>query len=200
MRSLHNRCAKQPMAVLLDNCRVHDFEDFYKYCDKFDIQIIWNAKYRPDFNGIEFVWGRAKKHFRAQVDWFKANGVQWNEVQLVEEVLKAIPQDEAVKLTKKGLDNIEKGEPVFPHRFVQGPMHQLKLVDLTKIMKPSKTALTQMKKALETGEQIQKVDPPVLPNQMPPPAQYQEELEERDEEINEMAFRESASYSDNEEN
>ena len=118
MRGLHNCYKKQPIAVLLDNCRIHGKESqtqkFEKYCDEKDIQIIWNIKYRPDLNGIEYVWGRAKKEFRAKVDCFKANGVKWNEVQLVEEVLQTIPKEDAIKLTKVGFDNIQIGKPVFP--------------------------------------------------------------------------------------
>ena len=109
MRALHNKCSKKSIAILIDNCGIHDHKtpEFIEYCDKRDIVIIWNIKYRPDLNGIEFVWKWAKKEYRSWVDWFRANGMNWNETQLVEIIMDSIPTDVAVKETKRGFANIK---------------------------------------------------------------------------------------------
>ena len=86
LRSLHNqKLRKNRVALLLDNSSIHNEKTtvFEKYCERFDIQIIFNIKYRPDFNGIENVWGLAKRRYRAKIDWHKANGVSWNNEMLV---------------------------------------------------------------------------------------------------------------------
>lgn len=101
MRSLNSRCKDKhrPIAILLDNCRIHDSEKFYQYCDQHDIQVIWNVKYRPDFNGIEYFWAAAKRDYRARIDNYKANGLQWNEMHLVQDVLENVDQAQTVKCT-----------------------------------------------------------------------------------------------------
>ena len=203
MRGLHTRSTKQPIAVLLDNCRIHDFEEFHKYCDKFDIKIIWNVKYRPDFNGIEFVWGKAKKMFRAHLDHSKANGLKWNEEQLVEDVLKAIPPAQAIELTKIGFDKIKMGKPVFHQRFLQGPKHNFRLGNLMKILKPSIPARRQYEEFIVRRDkriaQEETRDPGELdPEELQLNPQPLAEVEERDEEIVEAELKDSVTYSEEE--
>ena len=70
------------------------------YCDKMDIQIIFNVPYRPDFNGIEFVWNGAKKEYRKRLDLLKANGEVWNNRLIVEKVLNNIPEDKSAKFVR----------------------------------------------------------------------------------------------------
>ena len=134
--------AMQPIAVLLDNSSIHNEKStaFIRYCDKFDIKIIFNVKYRPDFNGIEAVWGWAKKEIRAKLDWFKANGLEWNELQLVEDIMGSIPKEVAINCTRAGFKNIEKGVPVDSTRFTEGPDHRLNLGNLACIVKPNPSA------------------------------------------------------------
>ena len=55
---------------------------------------------------IEFVWKWAKQEYRSWVDWFRANGMKWNETQLVEIIMDSIPTDVAIKETKRGFANI----------------------------------------------------------------------------------------------
>ena len=125
------------MAVLVDNASIHnrESEGFIKYCDKMDIKILQNVPYRPDFNGIEMAWGGAKREYRKRLDLLKANGVQWNNLQIVEEVVKNIPADKSAEFVRCGLREIEKGNPVFPKRFVEGPHHRLQLEDLRGLVK-----------------------------------------------------------------
>ena len=125
------------MAILLDNSGIHESDEITAYCDKMDIQLIYNVTYRPDFNGIEAVWGWIKKRFRARVDWNKANEQTWDELPLVDEMMRAIPPDVAARLSRVGFEKIREGKPVFSKRFTEGPQHQLRLVDLSKILRPS---------------------------------------------------------------
>ncbi len=143
LRGLHNRCRQQPIAILMDNPRIHPEEEVEAYADKFDIRILWNVKYRADFNGIELVWGWAKREYRKKVDWLKANGIGWKQPELVEEVLASIPTEFAVTAARKGFACIEVGKPVRSKRFVEGPKHDLKLGDLSAILKPNPTTKRQ---------------------------------------------------------
>ena len=79
LRALHNKVRK-PFAILMDNAPFHGDEGgaVDTYCRKFEITLIRNIKYRPDFNGIEGVWAIAKRRFRERLDWLKANGLTWN--------------------------------------------------------------------------------------------------------------------------
>ena len=65
------------IAILADNNGIHNMDMVWDYCDKVDIKWILNVKYRPDFNGIEGVWGWTKQVYRKRLDWYRANGIIW---------------------------------------------------------------------------------------------------------------------------
>ena len=58
------------------------------------IHAIRNLVKRPDLNGIENTWGRAKKKYRAQVDYHKVNGLDFNNMNLVALSLNGISREE----------------------------------------------------------------------------------------------------------
>ena len=147
LRGLHNKCKKEEMAILVDNSSIHDRESqgFIRYCDKMNISILQNVRYRPDFNGIESVWAWTKKRFRNQVDFFKANGTnKWDEMTIVAEIMDSIPEDVAMNATRVGFENIVKGKLVMGKRFKQGPHHNFDFVkDLAGVAKSNPSAQKQ---------------------------------------------------------
>ena len=70
------------------------------------------------------------------MDWFKANGVSWEPLALVQEVLNAIPSEVVVNYTKKGYERISAvsviREDALEDRSGRGGV----LVDPLKILKP----------------------------------------------------------------
>jgi transposase len=79
------------IAILADNCKIHKTEAVLKYCERRDITWIMNIKHRPDFNGIEGVWGWTKKVYRERLDWFRANGIRWKQAEVISKILEEIP-------------------------------------------------------------------------------------------------------------
>ena len=128
LRSRH--CERGYIAILLDNQRLHKSEAVTDYCNKFDIELIWNVKARPDFNGVEFVWDWAKRKYRSRLDHPKANGEAWDQQELVAEIMESVPTEAAKERTGRGFKAIVGGETVRPDRNAVGPKHDLQLGDL----------------------------------------------------------------------
>ena len=87
----HYPGAHDKIAILADNCGIHETEEVLKYCERRDITWIMNIKHRPDFNGIEGVWGWTKKVYRERLDWFRANGIRWKQAEVISKILDEIP-------------------------------------------------------------------------------------------------------------
>ena len=60
-------------AVLLANAG-HDVI-VLEAAEKADIPLVFNLPYRPDLNGIELLWRKAKNTFYRLMDSFRVNGV-----------------------------------------------------------------------------------------------------------------------------
>ena len=64
MQRLSAKVVDRPMTVLLDNCKIHKTRQTSEVLGREEIRVLWNVPYRPDLNGIEFVWAIAKRRFR----------------------------------------------------------------------------------------------------------------------------------------
>jgi hypothetical protein len=64
MERLSAVMAHRPLTVLLDNCKIHNTDSCQEVYAERAIDVLWNVPYRPDLNGIEFVWAIAKRSFR----------------------------------------------------------------------------------------------------------------------------------------
>ena len=64
LERLHALVPHQPMTVLLDNCSIHKARCTTEVVERLGIHVLWNVPYRPDLNGIEFVWALAKRRFK----------------------------------------------------------------------------------------------------------------------------------------
>jgi len=64
LRRLSAQMGGRPLAMLLDNCRIHHARAAQAELQRLNISPLWNVPYRADLNGIEKVWAIAKQHFR----------------------------------------------------------------------------------------------------------------------------------------
>ena len=73
------------MALFFDNARMHRARSVQALANspEIDIELIWNCPYRPDLNGIEKVWLKAKRLYKARVDNLKAQNRPWEQIELV---------------------------------------------------------------------------------------------------------------------
>ena len=53
-----------PRTLLLDNASIHKAKATVAHAHSLGFNIVWNVPYRPEFNGIEYVWSIAKRNFR----------------------------------------------------------------------------------------------------------------------------------------
>ena len=86
---------KPKLALFMDNARIHRANIVRDEAagPEINIELVWNIAYRPDLNGIELVWRRAKWLYKAKVDWLKAQNRSWDPTGVVEAVMADIPDD-----------------------------------------------------------------------------------------------------------
>jgi transposase len=66
---------KEKVAVFWDNASIHRAGIVLEAAEKADIPLVFNLPYRPDLNGIELLWRKAKNTFYRLMDSFRVNGV-----------------------------------------------------------------------------------------------------------------------------
>ena len=75
------RCVK--VAVFWDNASIH-IQPGKDAPARHKIEVIKNAPYRPDLNGIEFFWGRIKRLYRSEVTRLRGQNLEWSQMELVQ--------------------------------------------------------------------------------------------------------------------
>lgn len=65
------------IAVFWDNASVH-LKPAKNVAPGLKIEVIWNAAYRPDLNGIEFFWRRVKHVYRKEITRLRAQQLEWD--------------------------------------------------------------------------------------------------------------------------
>ena len=88
LQQLRLRVGKhRKLAVFLDNASIHKHPAAVT-APKHKIEVIWNAPYRPDLNGIEFFWGRIKMAYRKEITRLRSQNIYWDQVELVKAVVR----------------------------------------------------------------------------------------------------------------
>ena len=72
--------------------------------------MIWNAPYRPDLNGIEFFWGRIKRAYRKEITRLRGQGLDWDQQELVDSLIKSVGFPCARQCAAQGWRNLRKAE------------------------------------------------------------------------------------------
>ena len=50
--------------IVLDNARAHHTNDVKQFCQKNNIELVFQPPYSPEFNCIESLWGVIKRDFK----------------------------------------------------------------------------------------------------------------------------------------
>ena len=79
-----------------------------------DIKFVWNLPYRPDMNGIEFVWALAKRRYKAEVDRHKALDRPWDQAGLVRSIMEGLSDEDVKKQAIRGQNAIANARPIEP--------------------------------------------------------------------------------------
>ena len=67
MKNHHQKMAGEKYVLFLDNASIHKAKDTQMHAEILDIPLVFNVPYRPDFNGIGYVWDWAKQAYQKRV-------------------------------------------------------------------------------------------------------------------------------------
>ena len=100
----------------MDNAGIHKAKDVRYYLTRSEnkFSVIFNAVNRPDCNGIEEIWGYAKRIYKDRIAWLKANPQPWDITKEVTDALDQVPDQIAVTYVKRGWETLMVAKPVSP--------------------------------------------------------------------------------------
>lgn len=77
-------------ALYMDNATIHGTDNVMDWCEKNDVPVTFNAKYRPDLMGIEFFWRLAKVAYRRELTELYVGGIPIDNLKLVKDILNGL--------------------------------------------------------------------------------------------------------------
>ena len=95
------------LAVFLDNASIHKTPARVT-APLLKIEVIWNAPYRPDLNGIEFFWGRIKHAYRKEITRLRSQQLDWDQLKLVQSLVRDVGFPCAKDCAGMGWRNLRK--------------------------------------------------------------------------------------------
>ena len=102
LHRLRGRVGKhKKLAVFWDNASIHA-RPGRETAPQLKIEVIRNAPYRPDLNGIELFWGRLKRAYRKELTRLRSQGLEWDQLELVKRLVGDIGFDCAKDCTSQG--------------------------------------------------------------------------------------------------
>ena len=97
----------------MDNATIHRANITKRAAVTHNIQLIFNAPYRPDLNGIEFLWRKAKTTYYRFTDFWRANGHRdWNQAETVRKSVEEISVELAKRCANKGWYHLANAQPI----------------------------------------------------------------------------------------
>ena len=114
MRNINSPNGK--LAIFLDNASIHKAKVCKDQCkkDKLNMPLIFNRAYRPDVMGIEYAWTDVKRRYRNRINWHKANGVDFDHMSLVKQVIDATHTNIWKNAARRGWRRLERALPIKP--------------------------------------------------------------------------------------
>lgn len=105
--------------IFLDNASIHRSKLVKEICEERGIPLLYNIAYRPDFNGIEGVWGYAKRIYSKyalslRLDYDPAH---WDNEAIVNECLKDVKPATASAFIAHGWKQLMAGQPIVPNMY-----------------------------------------------------------------------------------
>ena len=124
LRGIRQRIGSGKIAVFWDNAPIHTAHRLRAAAasDDIKIELAFNAAYRPDCNGIEYVWGMFKSNYRRFTDNFKARNVPYDNRGLIEYIQTIIPNDKVINCARRGWQNLLAALPVEPLEHEEQPI------------------------------------------------------------------------------
>ena len=95
----------------MDNASIHKVPA-KTIAKELDIEVIWNAAYRPDLNGIEFFWTQMKKLWRDRMTTLRVSREQWDQEALIQELVSQVGRDAIRRCAARGWRNLLRAEVV----------------------------------------------------------------------------------------
>ena len=120
VKKLLLRCNTTKIALFLDNASYHKSRETYdflmQYHHKENVKLQWcyNAVGRPDLNGIENYWGLCKQIYRRRVTANLVSGTDWNNYDMVVNILQEIEKETVCKVAYNGWKKLFHAE-LMPH-------------------------------------------------------------------------------------
>jgi len=60
LRMIRHQHRRRKLAVFWDNCSIHKTQEIKDEVRRLNIKLIHNVPYKPEYNGIELIWGKLK--------------------------------------------------------------------------------------------------------------------------------------------
>ena len=95
------------IAVFWDNASIHS-KPGSETASELKIEVIKNAPYRPDLNGIEFFWGRIKTYYRKEITRLRSQNLPWDQEKLVKDCVREVGFACARECAAIGWSNLRK--------------------------------------------------------------------------------------------
>ena len=104
----------EKVAIFLDNASIHRAQIAKEAAADIGVRLIYNIPYRPDLNGIELLWRRAKVAYYNLVDSWRAQGLRtWDQDKIVRKCVEEVPHGHICKIAEGGWSRLYLAEPVF---------------------------------------------------------------------------------------
>jgi hypothetical protein len=101
------------VTVFWDGASIHKAVIVREAARRLNITCVLNAPYRPDLNGIELLWRRAKIKYYQKVDARKVSGeCRWNNYLLARDCVESATARMCISFAKLGWKALEAAEPV----------------------------------------------------------------------------------------
>ena len=112
--------AKDPdrkIMLFIDNCPMHKAVLVREFIAQFPdtLKLLMNLPYRPDLNGIEELWGEAKRIYRTRMVKLNASWKRYDNVIEVEKVLSQLTHPYMRKYAREGWERIGEAIPTTSH-------------------------------------------------------------------------------------
>ena len=104
----------EKVAIFLDNASIHRAQIAKEAAADIGVRLIYNIPYRPDLNGIELLWRRAKVAYYNLVDSWRAQGLRtWNQDDIVRKCVEEVQHAHIRGIADGGWSRLYLAEPVY---------------------------------------------------------------------------------------
>ena len=103
LKKLRTKSGTRPLALFMDRLAVHKSKDVKELWAKLNIQPVFNVSYSPEYNPIEAVFSKVKRHFNSQRLNNLVNKIGFNADNEIEAAFKLITVAHCAACVRKSL-------------------------------------------------------------------------------------------------